>query len=168
MGRTLPYFCIALVAVVVLVPIAIKFRHVPYYASGRYKRDVEFSYDVEQLGAVLVVFVEDHGRMPGDFQELEVKGYIVRREDGKLYPSKSIVGRPTGLAGPKPAFIGNLERISVKYGARPGEGELIAVPGASEMVRYSAEKSSAALADRLSRAPTTRASSTTSVPSPGQ
>ena len=151
------------------MPIAIWFLGpVLWVASGREGRDIGLWYDVEQLASVLVIFVEDHGRMPEDFQELEVKGYIVRREDDKLYPSKSIMRRPTGLIGPKDFALERQERITVRYGARWGEGGLIGVPGASGFVQRHTERCSAVLAYALLRASTTRASSTTSVPSPGK
>jgi len=172
MGSKLTYFCIGLVTAAVLMPIAIWFLGpVLWVASGRYDRDIVFWYDVEQLASVLVIFVEDHGRMPEDFQELEVKEYIVRREDGKVYPSESIMGRPTGLRGPRDMALERQERISVKYGVRPGQGGLgglIAAPGASEFVRHQVDRCSAVLAYALLRASATRPSSTTAVPSLGK
>ena len=85
--------------------------------------------DVCAMGAVLLVFFDEQGRMPSLFEELVSLGYLERESDGYCHVAQRLVG--TNVEGW--GTVGNYsvchpESLVIKYGATEPAKDLIAPP----------------------------------------
>jgi hypothetical protein len=96
------------------------------------KRELWLALDVEQIGQVMVVFVDDKSRLPVSFEELLQDGYLETRTDGQLYPTRRIIGRNTGYgSGPVDRPFHDLTEITVQYDGRVPKSPIISFRGSS-------------------------------------
>jgi hypothetical protein len=122
---------------------AITVAVVLFVAKDRLHQATWAESDVEQMGQILCVFVQDEGRMPSDLAEMRRRGYIETREDGRVYPGRGVVGRSTLYAsGPVGLPFMSIGDVTVRWGRMGHGGDVIAVRngfgnGASIAKRYS-------------------------------
>jgi len=109
--------------------------------------------DVEQVGQVLAVFVDDNGRLPFSFDELSEKGYVERRTDGRLYPTEAPLERYVGtVSGHRGLPFHDLSEIAVQYGARAADCPIITLrKGAPGQAVHMAEMFSALILEKLNK-----------------
>ncbi len=85
-----------------------------------WNRKVEI--ETEAIGLTLLIFIEDHGRMPDDMQELYAKGYLDRGPDGFPRPGAAVKGRGSKWGwSPSDVHFQYLDHIAIGFRTgRPG------------------------------------------------
>ena len=104
---------LTIVVTFVLVAAGLGLFHV---VRDRVKRRTWMNSDVWQIASILLVFVEDNGRMPKGWEELCDREYIEKRGDGRFYPGPGVIHRHTYLdmaAWDRPFFYP--DRVFVNY-----------------------------------------------------
>ena len=101
-------------------------------------------FETNEVGRVLVLFVQDFGKMPRNMDELFAKGYLVKKVDAVIVAGPKTKNRfVEGTVSFEGVHLQFLDKIKIQFDARSGHGNVITVPadfpGAARWAKFYSE-----------------------------
>jgi hypothetical protein len=93
--------------------------------------------DTQEIGHVLILFAQDHQRMPKSFEELYEKNYLKRENDGLLYRGAKVKGREGEGIPYSPLPLENIEKMHIHFGGKGTDKDLFYVPYNHTTIQWS-------------------------------
>ena len=136
---------LAVVAMMIIATVWVRWSWISW------NREVEI--ETKAIALTLLIFIEDHGRMPDDMQELYAKGYLDCGPDGSPRTGPAVKARDSEwLLSPGEVHFQYLDHIAIGFRTgRPGapplevrdsESAQASARGFSELIRVTLEEAS--------------------------